>query len=140
INATWISPAGGEWGNAANWANGRLPEAGEDIAITGLEAEAVITLTGDTPVLDSLSLDGGTLHITGALYTADLTLTGSAALYLSNSADSAVTGNASLGSETSFELQSGAGLTWSGATWDQDGFAHVTAGTSFTQESGRLRL
>ncbi len=137
IEATWIDADGGDWNDSANWQDGHVPVAGDDVVIAGLNEGASISLSGDTAALASLSIDGATVTISGTLSTVDLDVSNGGVLHLQSGA-STITGNVTFAAGTSFELQSGASLTWSGATWDQGGFAHVTASTTFTQTSGVL--
>ena len=53
IEATWINAAGGNWSDSANWQDGHVPVAGDDVVIAGLNGGASITLTGDTATLAS---------------------------------------------------------------------------------------
>ncbi len=59
-NAVWVAPGGvSNWFDSANWAGGFLPVEGNDVVIAG--AGVTVLLTDTTPVLNSLTMSGGTL-------------------------------------------------------------------------------
>ncbi|MCF3649927.1 LEPR-XLL domain-containing protein [Synoicihabitans lomoniglobus] len=137
----WSNAAGGDWNEASNWAGGIMPTAGDTVTISGLDGDATISLTGNTPVLAGLSIDSGALTINGGLLTSDLTVSGDAAVSITGAADSVVTGNVSVATDASLELRSGATLTWSGATWQQTGFFNVDGvSTTLVQTAGVITL
>jgi hypothetical protein len=69
-SAEWVGPAGGFWDVAANWSNGVVPTAGDDVFV-GLPAGASITFRSGTISVATLTSDalinvtGGSLTVIG---------------------------------------------------------------------------
>jgi hypothetical protein len=59
-NFTWISIAGGNWNNPANWDQGVVPAPGDQVTIPTLSGGSAIILGADLNLL-SLTIQGGNL-------------------------------------------------------------------------------
>ncbi len=110
----WVNAEGGNWNDAANWASGDVPGAGADVVISGLGEDAVVTLTGNTPALASLTIESGTVVIEGALQTQTLNVAEGATLRLSGSATSTITGDVNVAAGAELSVEDTAVVIWSG--------------------------
>ncbi|WP_221032086.1 LEPR-XLL domain-containing protein [Actomonas aquatica] len=147
LTATWISPAGGDWSDLANWANGHLPTAGDEVIITGLAADAVITVDNLTLDLTALALDAGTLALVngatlnmgagGMLSLQGLSLTGSF-LNLSENAVAAIAGDFTAATHSQILVRDSARLYQTEGTWrfNDEAFMQLTNDASFEQIDG----
>jgi len=96
---TWTAPGGGDWNNPANWDQGRVPDATDDvllspafggaISLSGNASVGSIELRGET----FLSISSGTLHVNERIVLAnesEITLGGDGAI-AGTSADNPMT-------------------------------------------------
>ena len=60
---SWISSTSGAWSTAADWSTGAMPRPGDDVVINRSSA-VTVTLSASTSI-NSLSLTGATLNVTG---------------------------------------------------------------------------
>lgn len=136
VEATWIDATGGDWADSANWQDGHVPVAGDDVVITGLNEDAVITLTGDTPELGSLAIESGEVTIDGGLKVGTLTMASGATLNLVGTGSSAITGEVTVSAGAVMTMSGTASLVWSsGGTWAHHGDLTMEAGTVFQSSS-----
>ncbi len=63
MTATWIASGGGNWDDAANWQDGRIPQDGDDVVIN-VPANATVTYRSGSVLINSLTTSGK-LNLTG---------------------------------------------------------------------------
>jgi hypothetical protein len=148
---TWIGPAGGAWGTAANWSGGLVPTATQDVFIGGSVAAftvalsspgvqarrlqsnqnlviaggGALTLNGDTLIHGTLTVDGAASVVLGEARSltiaADLVLDNGAALALGGGARLDVGDDLSLTDGSSLTVRSRSAFGTVGGLWIAEG-------------------
>jgi alpha-L-arabinofuranosidase len=104
----WISSSSGSWTTAANWSSGAVPGAGDDVVINQ-SAAVKVTLPASTSI-NSLSLTGATLNVTGGTLAVAADSSNAGSLQVQPGAHVSFAGNYSQNAAGSLTLPA-AGLT-----------------------------
>ncbi|MGD9690556.1 MAG: hypothetical protein AB7K52_12525 [Phycisphaerales bacterium] len=124
VIGTWIGPAGGDWNDPANWAQGVLPGANDDVVIDIPGGTFTITHSGGASSVrsitsqENITLSNGTLTVAdSSVINGEFRMTG---------------GTLTRGGEIQFN----GGFVQLGGTLAGDGDAFFAPGTTYTIDSG----
>jgi alpha-L-arabinofuranosidase len=123
---TWTNTAGGSWNTASNWSTGFVPGADSDVVINQ-PGNIQIALAGNASI-NSLSITGDTLTVSGGVLAAATTVTNNGTITLSNGSVGTGVGVNVL-NNTSFESPAAGGSTTTSPT----GWANWGNGAVSTQ-------
>jgi hypothetical protein len=126
---TWINPAGGAWETASNWSTGGLPGPADDVVISNLNSNVVITHASDTTSIHSLTVSTtqGSISLSGGSLTLGSSSTINDAL---NFSSGTITGPG--------DLTVTAPFTWTGGTIAGMGAVNANAGLTLSGSSTRV--
>src|ERR1700722_6938775 len=126
----WIGAYGGAWTTAADWSTGAVPKSTDDVVIN-VTGSVTITLNGAASV-NSLSITGDTLGISGGNLTIAATLANSGTISLDSGAQLTAGGafTQSAGAKLTLASASKTNCSFSAASISNGGTISIGAGDS----------